>query len=45
MGKESIGRSWAGEDMSKVSAKEGGWAESWRADEKEESGIVSFPDK
>ena len=43
MGKESRGKSWAGEDISKVSTEEGGgWAESWRADEREETSIVLF---
>ena len=43
VGKESRGRSWAGEDMSKVSTEEGeGWAESWRADERKEDSIVTF---
>ena len=42
VGKESRGKSWAGEDISKVSTEEGGRAESWRA---EETSIGSFPDK
>ena len=46
MEKESRGKSWAGEDIIKVSTEEGGeWAESWRADEREETSIVSFSDK
>ena len=46
VGKQSRGKSWAGEDISKVSTEEGGgWAESWRADEREETSIVSFSNK